>query len=235
MNRLLIVCALLGALLLTACGSGNKKRATTPSTAPSTVPTPPPLPTLPPTPSPKATAAATPAATFALTPPPLPTLQPRTATASPIASASSGTAAAGGPDRCHTSGLSVSAVGSEGAAGTIHNTLALKNTSGAPCTLYGYVGELMLDAQGQPLPTTVVRGQGTASIDDVPQQFTLQPGASATFVMEWSDVPHGNETSCPQSTSIEVTPPDETAFLTLPLTIAPCAGGTIHVSPVRAP
>lgn len=230
MNRTLILIALTGALLLAAC-SGGKKTTTTPSVAPSTVPTPPPLPTLPPTPTPKASTAATPAATFALTPPPLPTLPPSRV---PSATAAS-SPAAGGPDRCHTSGLSVSVAGSEGAAGTIHDTLALKNISGAPCTLYGYVGELMLDAQGQPLPTTVVRGQGTASINDAPQHFTLQPGASATFVMEWSDVPHGNETSCPQSTSIEVTPPDETAFLTLPLKIAPCAGGTIHISPVRAP
>jgi hypothetical protein len=226
-----MIVALLAALLLAACSSGNKHKASAPTIAPSTVPTPPPLPTLPPTPSPKATTAATPAATFALTPPPLPTLPPSrvpsaTATSSP---------SAGEPDRCHTPGLSVSVVGSEGAAGTIHNTLALKNTSGVACTLYGYVGELMLDAQGQPLPTTVIRGQGTPSINDAPQQFTVQPGASATFVMEWSDVPHGNETTCPTSASLEVTPPDETAFLTLPLKIAPCAGGTIHVSPVRAP
>jgi hypothetical protein len=143
-----------------------------------------------------------------------------------------------GPDRCHTPQLYISPIGGEAAAGTQHTTFALTNVWATACTLYGYVGGQMLDAQGAPLPTNVVRGQGTASINDAPQHFTLFPGASATFVAEWSDVPHGNETSCPIAARLEVTPPDETTFQVVPLPargFAPCNAGTLHVSPVRPP
>src|SRR5579884_2163975 len=95
----------------------------------------------------------------------------------------------------------------------------------------------MLDAQGRELPTRVVRNGGMLSNQPGPTQFVLQPGGVASFQAEWSDVPSGNETTCPTAARLEVTPPDETAFLVLDLgrfALAPCAGGTINVSAVVA-
>ena len=42
----------------------------------------------------------------------------------------------------------------------------------------------------------------------------------------------GNETSCPSSGSLEVTPPNAFDHLVLTATLSPCGGGTLVVSPV---
>lgn len=141
-------------------------------------------------------------------------------------------------ERCHTSGLAISFIGSEGAAGHIFDTLALTNTTNAPCSMFGFVGAQMLNAAGQELPTRVVRNGGFFSTQPGPTTFVLQPGAAALFQIEWSDVPTGDEMSCPSAASLEVTPPDEFDFLVLPVRgfgLAPCNAGTIDVTPVLPP
>ena len=140
-------------------------------------------------------------------------------------------------DRCHTGGLTVASTGSQGALGTIVATLRVTNTGPAPCSLYGFVGMQMLDPGGVPLPTRVVRNGGFFSTQAGPSRFVVQPGGSGTFQMAWSDVPHGNETTCPQAARLELTPPDEFDHLLVPLTnlyLAPCGGGEIDVTPIRA-
>ena len=113
--------------------------------------------------------------------------------------------------------------------------MALRSTSPAPCLLSGYPGLQLLDASGAALPTTVVR-KGTYSFTAMaPAPVTLTTGQSAYFNMGYSDVPVGQETSCPTSTSLEVTPPNAYGHLTLAAALAPCGGGTIVVSPVFAP
>jgi hypothetical protein len=145
----------------------------------------------------------------------------------------------GGPsERCHTAGLSVSFVESEGAAGHIFDTFDLTNTTSAPCSMFGFVGAQMLDAAGHELPTRVVRNGGFYATRPGPTTFVLQPGEAALFQMEWSDVPTGDETACPAAASLEVTPPDEFDFLVLPVSgfsLAPCNAGTINVTPVVPP
>jgi len=73
------------------------------------------------------------------------------APASPAPSDTPAAPAAAAPGRCHTGGLLISFAGSQGAAGTIFDTFRVANTQQSPCTLYGYVGMLMLDASGAPL------------------------------------------------------------------------------------
>src|SRR5215467_10941601 len=80
-------------------------------------------------------------------------------------------------DRCHTGGLSLTAVGAPGAgAGNVFEELGLRNT-------------------GSRFPWTHV------------SQFTVQPGDTAPFWVHWEDVPVGSETSCPTSSGLIVTPP----------------------------
>ena len=138
-------------------------------------------------------------------------------------------------DRCHTNGLSVRWITGSGAAGHAFNYYALTNTSGQPCSLYGFVGGLLLDKSGKPLPTNVVRNGGMLSNQPKPSTVVLAPGAAAPFIAETSDVPTGNETTCEQPAKLEITPPNETTQLTIPAGFVACNHGTINVSPVLQP
>jgi len=174
------------------------------------------------------------------------TASPTTApTASPAPSAPATSAptatpnAAAALDRCHTGGLQIGFAGSQGAAGTIVDTFRVANTGRAPCTLYGFVGMLMLDSSGQPMPTRVVRSGGIFDTQAGPSLFLLQPATAASFQAAWSDVPHTNDPpgACPQAAQLEITPPDEFDHVIIPVTgwnLAPCNAGEIDVTPIRA-
>jgi hypothetical protein len=170
-----------------------------------------------------------------------PTVSPSvdaSAPASPAPSDTPAAPAAAAPGRCHTGGLLISFAGSQGAAGTIFDTFRVANTQQSPCTLYGYVGMLMLDASGAPLTTRVVRNGGMLSTQAGPSRFVLQPGTAASFQAAWSDVPHSSDAGpCPQAARMEITPPDEFDHVIIPVSgwsLAPCGGGEIDVSAIRA-
>ena len=146
--------------------------------------------------------------------------------------AASTTSTAAGLARCATTGLAGSVVGSSGAAGTIETTVALKNTTSAPCSLGGFPGMQMLSSSGSSLPTTVVRTGSYAFTAMPATTVTIAPGQSAYFNVGYSDVPVGNETSCPTSASVQVTPPNAVDHLVMSAALAPCGGGTLVVSPV---
>ena len=171
---------------------------------------------------------------------PTPALAPSLATSpAPGAPATPAPTAASATDRCHTGGVMVSFAGSQGAAGTIVDTFRVANTGRAPCTLYGFVGMLMLDASGTPMPTRVVRNGGIFETEAGPSQFLLQPATAASFRAAWSDVPHTNDTggACAQAAQLEITPPDEFDHLVIPVNgfnLAPCNAGEIDVTPIRA-
>jgi hypothetical protein len=138
---------------------------------------------------------------------------------------------------CQASQLSLSAQLGNGAAGQIEQNISMRNTSSTSCTLSGYPGMQLYDSSQNPIPTNVVRGMqnfGTPAANSPAELVTLLPGALASFTVHYSDVPVGNETSCPTSASAHVTPPNDTTSATVSLQIAPCNGGTVHVSPVYA-
>ena len=137
-----------------------------------------------------------------------------------------------GPTRCATAGLVGSIVGSSGAAGTIETTVGLRSTATTRCILGGYPGLQMLGPGGATLPTNVVRKGNYSFTSMAPTTVTLSSGQSAYFNIGYSDVPVGNETSCPTSASLEVTPPNATDQLVITATLSPCGGGTLVVSPV---
>ena len=87
--------------------------------------------------------------------------------------------------------------------------------------------------QSNPVPTQVVRGGD--HLTDLPGAalVTAPAGGTADFTLSWGDVPVGNETICPQATQLAVIPPDEVDPLVVPVTLAPCNSGTVHVSAVR--
>jgi Protein of unknown function (DUF4232) len=142
------------------------------------------------------------------------------------------TSVATGPVRCATTALTAAVAGSTGAAGTIETTVALTSTSGAPCVLSGYPGLLLQTASGSALPTVVVRKGSYSFTAMAPTTVTLTHGGSAYFNIGYSDVPVGTETTCPQSASVQVTPPNAFDHLVMNAALAPCGGGTLVVSPV---
>jgi hypothetical protein len=136
---------------------------------------------------------------------------------------------------CPAGSLVGSVVGSSGAAGTIELTVELRSTATTTCVLGGYPGLQLLDASGAQLPTHVVRGGSYPFTSFAPTTVSLAPGAVSYFNLGYSDVPNGTETVCPRASSMWVTPPNAYDHLTLAATLAPCAGGTVTVSPVFGP
>jgi Protein of unknown function (DUF4232) len=180
-----------------------------------------------------------PTASLAPTAEPLPsTAPPQPSSAGPSAAPTASSAPAGGVSRCHSAQLGLAFGTSEGAAGTIFLTFRLANSGSEPCTLSGFVDLRMLDSGGQAMPTRVVHNGGMLSNQPPPSQFSLAPGAAATFQVAYSDVPHGTETVCPPAAQLNVTPPDESGQIPLPVQgwgLAPCNGGELDVAPVRPP
>lgn len=162
-----------------------------------------------------------------------------TTSTSPGASTTTTDANTAAVPTCQVSQLSIEPHQAGGAAGTISLTISLRNMSATACTLEGYPGMQLLTAGGTPITTTVVHGGFSGSVPSAasqpPSLVTLAPGFSATFWLQYEDVPVGNETACPESTKAQITPPKDTAPAVVPLVIAPCNSGTVHVSPVYSP
>lgn len=112
------------------------------------------------------------------------------------------------------------------------------NAGTAPCTVDGYPTMGLFSGSGAPLTVTMTNGLSvtvSTAANAGPSSFSLAPSASAQFVYQFSDVPVGTQTSCPSSETADVTMPGaSTASPTFQLAIAPCANGTIRVSPVYA-
>jgi hypothetical protein len=142
------------------------------------------------------------------------------------------------PRTCMAAQLAAEFVGAEGAAGTQFDTLQLVNTSSLSCTLNGFVSVLLLDASSAPMPTINMPGGGQLSAFPWPSAFVLPPGAASQFVLAWSDVPVGMETTCPAAAHLALTPPGAASAVIMdipPPAVAPCNSGTVYLSPLRAP
>jgi hypothetical protein len=125
---------------------------------------------------------------------------------------------------------------SQGAAGTITGTITVTNAGPTACTANGYPVIALMSGSGAPITVTMVNG---LSVDVSPQAsagpsaVSIAPSSTAQFAYQFSDVPVGNETGCPESEAASVTMPGaSTASPSFSLQIAPCGNGTIRVSPV---
>ena len=134
--------------------------------------------------------------------------------------------------------ISASAGQSTGAAGTITGVVNVTNTSGSPCTVDGYPKVALFSGSGAPLTVTMVNALSvnvSPQANAAPSSFALAPSASAQFAYQYSDVPVGNETSCPSSEEASVTMPGAgTSSPTFAFNATPCNNGTLRVSPVYA-
>src|SRR5215469_5362287 len=111
---------------------------------------------------------------------------------------------------CQTSQLTLAKQGDENGLGNFANIYRLQNTSQQTCTLEGYPGVQLLDANQQPMPITVLQ-QTSAYLYNTQsvQLVTLAPGTSGYFILEWSAGP----SSCGGAASVLVTPPGDQTSL----------------------
>ena len=110
---------------------------------------------------------------------------------------------------------------------------SLRNISSSTCTLDGFPGMLLLDSNGNALPSHVHWGSIAAyQFPNVPAQLIfLPPQASASFTIAVYDSPFEQHQGCRPSTQVEITPPNNDQHLSIPAQITAC-GGDLYVSPV---
>jgi len=126
------------------------------------------------------------------------------------------------PQPCVTADLSLSAsqgTVTGGTAATNYMSTAvtdyhLTNTGARDCTLFGYPGVAVLDAQGNVVQRPAARQQGPAGTEPVaPATVMLIPGGEASFLVAETDSV-GTNTDCPvfpfAGTTLQVIPPGET-------------------------
>ncbi|HEV7214121.1 MAG TPA: DUF4232 domain-containing protein [Chloroflexota bacterium] len=136
------------------------------------------------------------------------------------------------PGGCHTADLAISQEQGQVAVGNVGVSFRLRSLLAQRCTLYGFPGVQLLDAAGGPLPTYLTWSRSGYLIGTVPEQtITLDPGGSAYFVLEFTDVA-GPDRACLAAPSLLVTPPNAYTSIATPVHgVAPC-GGIVRASPV---
>jgi hypothetical protein len=138
---------------------------------------------------------------------------------------------AGNP--CITAGTTLRVISSDAGAGNVFATFGLTNRLNVPCTFLGFVGAEQRDANDNPMPTNVVRNGRSFVNQPGPTLVTVPPGGSAQFLMHWTQVPSGNEATCPVSGSLAVILPDQFVPLSVPIAIRACNGGELDVTAVQ--
>ena len=158
--------------------------------------------------------------------------------ATPSASATGGAGAGSGKvPACGDADIQVSTTDSQGAAGHISMVLMFVNTGAQVCRLQGYPGAALLGQNGADLrdaKRTLSGYSGGAEGLSSPPAVVLKPNATASAVLEWSDVPTGSGANggcaVQNPLSLAVTPPNTTQSTTmaLPAQLDVCAEFQVH-------
>ena len=161
------------------------------------------------------------------TPRPSVSVAPSTSVSPSSSPTSSPSASPARPVLCSNTGMEVSLVGSQGAAGTIRSVWRARNVSGEPCRSFAYPG-MDVHGPGGWLNLQVHRG-GFPDLDQAPRNIVVQPGGSLYFVSYWSDVVSNG--ACTQFDRVKVTLPNNFVSNVVPATgcLDP---GSVDVGPV---
>lgn len=158
------------------------------------------------------------------------TAQPSTASsaASPAAASRSSLASGQSVPQCRAVDLAVTDDGGQGAAGTFLGRLTFRNVSRNNCFLRGYPGFQRYDSAGRAVATVVKRIAATATT------VTLAPGQRSSARYSYPDF--GASPCPPAASSLHITPPGDTGFVTAASKMKPCGdrNGTVGVKPVVA-
>ncbi len=141
---------------------------------------------------------------------------------------------------CEGSDFSATYNEGQGAAGTITASVTLTKTTPGSCSMKGWPILTLQDKTGALLHSSTVdtavnppvQYQATQA-SQAPALLTLLHGSTASFSLAYSDVPAGNETSCPSAVtlSVQIAAGGSTVTLTPQYSLQPCDNGQIYASP----
>lgn len=133
---------------------------------------------------------------------------------------------------CQAAAIGAQLGASDSATGHIVYAVTLTNQSARTCTLEGFP-KLQMLASGQDVITNQTEGAspGGPSVNLTPALVTIAPGASASFVLQYVDMPDGTQ-ECASASTLQISLPGGGGTITAAVDIAPC-GGDIYVSPVQ--
>jgi Protein of unknown function (DUF4232) len=135
--------------------------------------------------------------------------------------ASPSSSAPAGPAACPTSSLQLKPGVAQGYAGGVYQVLVFTNTSGSPCTLYGYPGVSLVSGP----PYMQIGLAAKRSTSTPPKLVTLAPGATAHALLQIVDALNYPTASCgpTKATALKIYPPNQTAPVYLPNASSGCA------------
>ena len=147
-----------------------------------------------------------------------------------VAAAGAASAGTQAPLPCASSQPRAKLGDTQGAAGTIVFGVVLTNVSRQRCTLGGYPALQLRNAKGK--VRTRVRHGGLAILVKPVRAFVVGPGGRATLLLAYSDVPHGDEKTCPTATTVVVRPAGAVTGIAVKMRLAPCNRGLLYESPL---
>lgn len=137
---------------------------------------------------------------------------------------------------CRSADLRLSAAGGDAGMSNRVSTLAVQNVGVQPCSLTGYPTVAVLDGDGDVIDS--VRSEQTIGnyfrAGSAPTPVVMPPQGRAWFDVAWNVAPDesAGQTTCPEAAAIRMTPPGDSAGVTLAQELTPC-GGRVRVSPFR--
>jgi hypothetical protein len=139
-----------------------------------------------------------------------------------------------GPSACPTSSLRVKLGVAQGYAGGVYEVIDFTNTSGSPCTLYGYPGVSL--TTGPPYTQIGLAAKRTAASAPV-KRVTLAPAATANALLQIVDALNYPSASCrpTKATALKIYPPNQIVPVYLPNTSNGCAKSVqiLYIGPVQ--
>ena len=128
---------------------------------------------------------------------------------------------------CATQDLQVKAGTSEGAAGSLYQSIVFTNVSSASCTLYGYPGVSL--AAGS--PAAQVGAAAARSTTAAPVVVTLAPGQTANALLRIVQALNYPQATCSPTatTSLRIYPPNETQPVLLPFKSTGCTSNSVKL------
>jgi len=129
--------------------------------------------------------------------------------------------------RCQTSQLRGFIAGQNAGAGNIYTTLALRNGSGAACSIAGYPGVSLVDSAGRQIGRPARWDARTV------HRLVLLPGGTASTTIRSLNPGVGTTDCLPPSAALRIFPPNQRVPLFVPARLSECLG-TLSVLPFVA-
>ena len=128
----------------------------------------------------------------------------------------------------------------QGAAGTIQSSITLTKATFGNCVLNGWPLLILQDKTGSILKSTLVNVSADGPIqftdskaNKAPRALSILQNGKTTFSFAYSDVPVGNQKTCPTAVSIgvQIAKGGSVTSVNSEYGVSPCNNGQIWVSP----